>query len=108
MRKPPAIGPIAVRPPLIPKKIARARPRSCTGKADTTIASAAGTMIAAATPCAARKATSQVWAIPEVGVAPHNAEEAANPMIPIVTIRRQPRTSASLPPSANVAARARR
>ena len=31
VRKPPAIGPIAVSPPEMPKKTAIARPRSCSG-----------------------------------------------------------------------------
>ena len=46
LRYPPRIGPMAVRPPDTPKKIARARPRSRTGNAATTMASAAGYMIA--------------------------------------------------------------
>ena len=40
--QPPAIGPIAVRPPLTPKKMASALPRSRSGNAATTTASAAG------------------------------------------------------------------
>ena len=47
VRKPPAIGPIAVRPPVMPKKMASARPRSRSGNAATTIASAAGNISAA-------------------------------------------------------------
>ena len=45
-----AIGPIAVSPPEIPKKIAIAFPRSVTGNEATTIATEAGNIIAAATP----------------------------------------------------------
>jgi hypothetical protein len=106
--QPPRIGPIAVSPPLTPKKIASARPRSWIGKAATTIASAAGIMIAPETPCSARNVMIQGSAIDPFGVAPHKAENPANPTMPISTIRRRPSTSASLPPSANVAARASR
>lgn len=45
-RYPPRIGPIAVRPPAMPKNSASARPRSRSANVWTTIASAAGNMIA--------------------------------------------------------------
>ena len=44
--KPPAIGPIAVRPPAMPKNRASARPRECRSKVCTTMARAAGNMMA--------------------------------------------------------------
>ena len=50
VRKPPAIGPIAVRPPEMPKKIAIALPRSRRGNEATTIATAAGNSSAAVAP----------------------------------------------------------
>ena len=50
VRKPPAIGPIAVSPPEIPKKMAIARPRSRSGNEATTMATAAGNMTAAGRP----------------------------------------------------------
>ncbi len=97
-----------VSPPLTPKKIASARPRSRIGNASTTIASAAGIMIAPDTPCRTRNVMIQVSAAPPFGVAPHSAEEPANPTMPISTMRFAPSTSASRPPSAKVAASARR
>ena len=50
LRYPPRIGPIAVRPPVIPKNSASAFPRSFSGKTETTIASAAGNNSAAPIP----------------------------------------------------------
>ena len=50
----------------------------------------------------------QVSAIEPVGVAPHNADAPAKPNTPMVSMRREPKTSASRPPSAKVAARASR
>ena len=55
VRKPPAIGPMAVRPPEIPKKIAMALPRSRGGKDATTIPTAAGNISAAKPPWTTRK-----------------------------------------------------
>ena len=50
VRNPPAIGPIAVSPPEMPKKIAIALPRSRSGNEATTIATAAGNSSAAVAP----------------------------------------------------------
>jgi hypothetical protein len=88
IRYPPAIGPIAVRPPAIPKNSARARPRECSSNVSTTMASAAGNMIAPPRPWTTRKATSHVSAIPPLGVAPHSAEAPAKTITPRVTILR--------------------
>ena len=101
VKKPPAIGPIAVKPPAIPKKIAIARPRSRTGKAPTTIPTAAGNINAAVTPWRTRKKMIQVWATLPLGVKPQHADANAKPITPITTILRRPATSASLPPNAN-------
>jgi hypothetical protein len=38
------------------------------------------------------------------GVKPQHAEASANPVTPMTTIRRRPRTSPSFPPNANSAA----
>ena len=108
VRMPPAIGPIAVSPPLTPKKIARARPRSWSGNAATTMASAAGIIRAPEMPWSTRKKMIQASASEPFGVAPHRPDEAAKPTIPMVTIRREPITSASRPPRAKVAASASR
>ena len=63
----------------MPKKTARAFPRSATGKAATTIASAAGNMNAAPTPWMTRKAIIHGSATSaSVGVAPHSADAPAN------------------------------
>ena len=72
----------------MPKNVASALPRSRSGKAATTIASAAGNSSAANAPWATRNAIIQVSPIAPVGVAPHSAEQAANPTTPIVSIRR--------------------
>ena len=69
---------------------------------------AAGNRSAANAPCTTRKKTIHASAIPLVGVSPQHAEAAANPMTPIVTIRRRPSTSPSRPPNANSAASASR
>jgi hypothetical protein len=74
----------------------------------TTIASAAGNSTAAAAPCNARKTIIHVSPIEPVGVAPHRAEQTANAITPISTIRRGPNTSATFPPSANKAESASR
>ena len=68
IRYPPAIGPIAVRPPAMPKNSASARPRERRSKVTTTMAIAAGNMIAPPAPCTARNATSHASAAPPRGV----------------------------------------
>ena len=67
VRKPPAIGPIAVRPPEMPKKIAIALPRSRSGNDATTIATAAGNSSAAVAPWTTRKKMIQASAIAALG-----------------------------------------
>ncbi len=94
-------------PPLTPKKMASARPRSRSGNADTTTASAAGIINAADSPWMIRKTMIQASANEPFGVKPHSAEAPAKPMMPISTTRLEPRTSASRPPSAKPAASAR-
>ena len=74
VRYPPAIGPTEVRAPVIPKKIARARPRFSIGKEEIVIARAAGNMIAAPAPWIRRKTMIQVSAMSTSGVAPQRAE----------------------------------
>src|ERR1700749_2824715 len=74
----------------MPKKIAIARPRSLTGKASRTIASAAGNMIAAPAPWTMRKKISQASAPEPVGVAPQRAEGTAKTITPTITMRRVP------------------
>ncbi len=101
VRKPPAIGPIAVRPPVTPKKIAIALPRSRTGNEATTIATEAGNSIAAKTPWTTRKKMIHASAIDPLGVKPHRAEAIANPITPMTTILRRPSMSPSRPPNAN-------
>ena len=88
---------------MIPKKTAIALPRSATGKAATTIASAAGNMIAAPAPWITRNTIIQTSPASPVGVAPHSAEAPAKTITPIVTMRRCPAMSASRPPRANSA-----
>ena len=107
VRNPPAMGPIAVSPPLTPKKIASARPRSRNGNAETTTASAAGIIKAADSPWTARKTMIHASAYDPFGVNPQSAEAPAKPTMPTRTTRLEPRTSASRPPSANPAASAR-
>ncbi len=72
------------------------------------MAIAAGISSAANTPWPARAAISHDSAQPPSGVAPQSADVAANPTTPTSSIRRRPQTSASRPPSANVAASATR
>ena len=69
-----ASGPIAVSPPAIPKKSASARPRSCSANVCTTIASAAGNIIAPPAPWTARKVTIHASARPPFGVSPQSAD----------------------------------
>src|SRR5439155_26738820 len=89
VRNPPAIGPIAVRPPEMPKKIAIALPRSRSGNEATTIATAAGNSSAAVVPWTTRKKMTHTSAIEPLGVSPHAADAIANPVTPIITVRRQ-------------------
>ena len=102
------IGPIAVSPPEMPKKIAIARPRSRSGKEATTMPTAAGNISAAVAPCSTRKVMIQACAMPVVGVSPHIAEANAKPITPTMTMRLRPSTSPSRPPNANSADRASR
>ncbi len=104
VRTPPRIGPIAVSPPAMPKNSASALPRSRNGNVCTTMASAAGNMIAPPAPCTTRKATIHASARLPFGVSPHSAEAVAKMITPIVTILVWPSVSASLPPKANSAA----
>ncbi len=76
VRKPPSSGPMAVRPPAIPKNSASARPRSRRANVCTTMARAAGNMMAPPAPWRIRKATIQASAKPPFGVRPHRAEAA--------------------------------
>ena len=103
VRTPPASGPIAVSPPVMPKKIAIARPRCSTGKAAITIATEAGNISAAPAPWTTRKKISHASASDPFGVSPQQAEATANTSTPITTMRRRPSTSPSLPPKANSA-----
>ncbi len=107
VRNPPAMGPIAVSPPLSPKKIASARPRSASGNDDTTTARAAGIIYAADNPWSTRNVMIHASATRPLGVNPHRAEDTAKPTTPMITTRRAPRTSASRPPRANPAASAK-
>lgn len=88
----------------MPKNSASARPRERRSNVTTTIAIAAGNMIAPPAPCTARNATSQASAALPRGVAPHIAEAAAKMITPSTTIRRCPAMSANRPPKANSAA----
>ncbi len=88
----------------MPKKIASARPRSRSAKVCTTIASAAGNMIAPPAPCRTRNVTIHASATLPVGVSPHIADAAAKRITPSVTILRWPTVSARRPPNANSAA----
>ena len=88
----------------MPKKAASALPRSRSGKGCTTMAWAAGNMIAPPAPWMTRKTMIQASARLPFGVSPHRVDAPANVITPIVTIFRGPTVSASLPPSANSAA----
>ena len=104
VRTPPRIGPTAVSPPAMPKKIASALPRSRSSNVCTTIARAAGNMIAPPAPWITRNATIHPSARLPFGVRPHSAEEPAKTTTPSVTIVRWPTVSARRPPNANSAA----
>ena len=97
-----------MRPPAIPKNVASALPRSRSSKVLTTMANAAGNMMAPPAPWTARKATIHASAKLPFGVRPHIADAAAKTMTPSTTIFRCPRVSASLPPNAKSAASANR
>ncbi len=92
----------------MPKKSARARPRARRSNVTTTMAIAAGNMIAPPAPCTARNATSHASAAPPRGVSPHRADAPAKMITPSTTILRCPAMSASRPPNANKAASASR
>ncbi len=95
---------MAVSPPAIPKKIASARPRSRSSNVCTTMASAAGNMIAPPAPWTMRNVTIHASATLPFGVSPHIADAAAKIITPSVTILRWPTVSARRPPNAKRAA----
>ena len=70
----------------MPKNSASALPRSCRGNVWTTIASAAGNMIAPPAPWTARNVTSHASARLPFGVSPHSAEAPAKTITPSTTI----------------------
>ena len=88
---------------MIPKNSAIALPRSSSGNDATTIPTAAGNISAAAAPWSTRKKMIQLSPMLPVGVRPQNTEAPANPITPMVTIRRRPSTSPRRPPNANSA-----
>ena len=99
---------MAVRPPVIPKNMASALPRSRSGNVCTTMPRAAGNMMAPPAPCTARKMMSQASAADPFGVRPHIVDAPAKMITPSTTILRWPSVSASRPPKANRAASERR
>ncbi len=90
----------------MPKNTARAFPRSWSGKVLTTMASAAGNMIAPPAPCTTRKVTIHASAADPVGVSPHSVEAPTKTMTPMTHIFVCPKMSESRPPNAKSAARA--
>ena len=94
---------MAVSPPVTPKKVAIALPRSRMSNAATTIASAAGNISAANPPWTIRKKIIQASPRSPVGVAPQSADAVAKPITPTMTIVLWPTMSASRPPKANSA-----
>ena len=82
LRKPPANGPTAVRPPAMPKKMPIALPRSRTGKAAITIASAAGNISAAPAPSSTLKKIIHASASSPSGVSPQAAEATTKTITP--------------------------
>ncbi len=108
VRYPPRTGPTAVRPPAIPKNMARALPRSRRANVWTTMAREAGNMMAPPAPWTTRKVTIHASAALPLGVRPHMADAPAKTKTPSTTMRRWPRVSASRPPKANSAASDRR
>ena len=87
-RKLPAIGPIDVSPPVMPKKMASALPRSPGSNALTTMASAAGNSTAPNAPWTMRKTISHHSPALPVGAAPQSADAPAKPITPTMTMRR--------------------
>ena len=77
-----------MRPPATPKKIAIARPRSRTGNAATTMASAAGYMNAPPTPWMTRQLMIHAAAAEPAGVSPQAIEAMVNTTMPTTTIFR--------------------
>ena len=98
VRKPPSNGPTAVRPPAIPKNMARALPRSRRGKVWTTMARAAGKSRAPPKPWTARNVTIHASARLPFGVSPHRVEARAKITTPATATLRCPTVSASRPP----------
>ena len=90
----------------MPKNIASALPRSRSGKVLTTMASAAGNMMAPPAPWTTRNVTIHASATDPVGVSPHRVEAPTKTMTPITHIFVWPKMSESRPPSAKSAARA--
>jgi hypothetical protein len=88
----------------MPKKVANALPRSRSGNVWTTMARAAGNMMAPPRPWTARKVTIHASARPPLGVSPHMVELAAKMMTPSTAIFRWPSVSARRPPKAKNAA----
>ncbi len=88
----------------MPKNAASARPRSRSGNVCTTMASAAGNMMAPPTPWITRKNTIHASARLPLGVSPPSTDAPAKTITPIVTIFRCPTVSASRPPKASSAA----
>ncbi len=72
----------------MPKKAARALPRSRRAKVCTTMASAAGNMMAPPAPWTTRNVTIQASARQPLGVSPHIVEARAKTMTPRTTIFR--------------------
>ena len=108
VKYPPRNGPMAVSPPVMPKNMASALPRSRSGNVCTTMPRAAGNMMAPPAPWTARKVMSHASAADPFGVSPHIVDAAAKMMTPSTTILRWPMVSANRPPKANSAARATR
>ena len=105
VRKPPRMGPMAVSPPAIPKKSASARPRWWRGKVCTTMARAAGNMMAPPSALDDPEGDDPgLGHAPRSGVSPHTAEDPAKTTTPSITILRCPSVSASRPPKAKSAA----
>jgi hypothetical protein len=73
----------------MPKKIAMALPRCATGNAATTIARAAGNMIAAPAPWTMRNRIIHASAASPSGVAPQSADAVAKTATPITIMRRR-------------------
>ena len=105
VRNPPRSGPMAVSPPAMPKNSASAFPRCRSGNVLTTMASAAGNMIAPPAPWTTRNVTIQASTPEPLGVRPHIADATTKTMTPITHILVWPKMSESRPPRAKSAAR---